>query len=121
MNELTDIYYENIHIIMNYIFKKKMDKLYTKDEYFYGNIYNINAFYETTNNTITFPYGILKPPYYYNTDINNINNLKKIAYNFGAIGSVIGHEIIHGFDDQGRLFDENGHLKNWWQPESEKI
>jgi hypothetical protein len=120
MNELTNIYYENIHIINEYLFKKKIDELYMKGRYFYGNIYNINAFYETTNNEIIFPYGILKAPYYYNTDINNIQNLEIIAYNFGAIGSVIGHEIIHGFDDQGRLFDENGYLKNWWQPESEK-
>ena len=120
MNELTNIYYENIFIINEYLFKKKIEELYMKGRYFYGNIYNINAFYETTNNQIIFPYGILKAPYYYNTDINNIKNLENIAYNFGAIGSVIGHEIIHGFDDQGRLFDENGYLRNWWQPESEK-
>ena len=120
MAELTNLYYKNVHIINEYLLKKKIDELYMTDRYFYGNTYNINAFYETTTNEIIFPYGILKPPYYYNTDINNINNLENIAYNFGAIGSVIGHEIIHGFDDQGRLFDENGYLKNWWQPESEK-
>jgi len=117
---LTNIYSENVNIINEYIFRKKIDELYMIDRYFYGNTYNINAFYETTTNQIIFPHGILKPPYYYNTDINNINNLDNIAYNFGAIGSVIGHEIIHGFDDQGRLFDEKGYLKNWWQPESEK-
>jgi predicted metalloendopeptidase len=120
MDKLTNIYSENFHIINEYIFKKKIDELYMNDRYFYGNTYNINAFYETTTNQIIFPHGILKPPYYYNTDINNIKNLDNIAYNFGAIGSVIGHEIIHGFDDQGRLFDEKGYLKNWWQPESEK-
>lgn len=120
MAELTNLYYENVHIINEYLFKKKIEELYMVDRYFYGNTYNINAFYETTTNEIIFPHGILKPPYYYNTDINNINNLDVIAYNFGAIGSVIGHEIIHGFDDQGRLFDENGYLNNWWQPESEK-
>jgi predicted metalloendopeptidase len=120
ISELSNIYYENIHILNDFLFKKKLDELYMNHRYFYGNIYNINAFYETTRNEIIFPYGILQPPYYYNTDINNINNLENIAYNFGAIGSVIGHEIIHGFDDQGRLFDENGYLKNWWQPESEK-
>ena len=120
IDELTNIYYKNVHIINNFIFNKKIEELYMKDRYFYGNIYNINAFYETTENGIIFPYGILRPPYYYNTDIDNIKNLKNIAYNFGAIGSVIGHEIIHGFDDQGRLFDAQGHLNNWWTPESDK-
>jgi len=120
MDKLTNLYYENVHIINEYLFKRKMDELNMTDRYFYGNTYNINAFYETTTNEIIFPHGILKAPYYYNSDIDNLNNLEIIAYNFGAIGSVIGHEIIHGFDDQGRLFDENGYLKNWWQPESEK-
>ena len=122
IKELTNIYFKNIHIINEYSFKKKINELYSNDKYFIGNVYNINAYYETTTNQITFPHGILKPPYYYNTDINNLdaNNLKNIAYNFGAIGSVIGHEIIHGFDDQGRLFDENGNLKNWWDKQSEE-
>jgi putative endopeptidase len=60
---------------------------------------------------------MLRPPFFYNTDNTNI---KKIAYNFGAIGGVIGHEIIHGFDDQGRLFDKIGNLNNWWDAVSEK-
>jgi putative endopeptidase len=116
MSELTNIYYENIKIINEFNFKINMQKLTDNKKLFYGNIYNINAFYDPTLNQIMFPYGILKEPYYY----NNMTDLNIIAYNFGAIGGVIGHEIIHGFDDQGRLFDKDGNLKNWWQPESEK-
>ena len=116
MSELTNIYYENTKIINEFNFKINMQKLTNNQKIFYGNIYNINAFYDPTMNQIIFPYGILKEPYYY----NNMTDLNIIAYNFGAIGGVIGHEIIHGFDDQGRLFDKDGNLKNWWQPESEK-
>jgi hypothetical protein len=116
MSNLTNIYYENIRIINEFNFKINMLKLTNNTKIFYGNIYNINAFYDPTMNQIIFPYGILKEPYYY----NNMTDLNIVAYNFGAIGCVIGHEIIHGFDDQGRLFDKDGNLKNWWQPESEK-
>jgi putative endopeptidase len=116
MNKLTDIYYENISIINNYYFNKKMMSIKTKEKLFHGNTYNINAFYDASLNEIIFPYGILNPPYYY----NNITDYRIIAYNFGAIGSVIGHEIIHGFDDQGRLFDKNGNLSDWWHPDSSK-
>ena len=66
----------------------------------------INAQYDPTNNDITFPAAILLPPYYDAGDDE--------AMNYGAIGAVIGHEITHGFDDQGHLFDLNGNLKNWW-------
>jgi predicted metalloendopeptidase len=119
IRELSNIYYENILIINDYVFKIKMQKLKINEKIFHGNIYNINAFYDSTINYIIFPYGILREPYYYNTDLNNTNNLNIIAYNYGAIGSVIGHEIIHGFDDQGRLFDKDGNLNNWWNKISE--
>jgi putative endopeptidase len=119
IRELSNIYYENLLIINDYVFKIKMQKLKINEKIFHGNIYNINAFYDSTINYIIFPYGILREPYYYNTDLNNINNLNIIAYNYGAIGSVIGHEIIHGFDDQGRLFDKDGNLNNWWNKISE--
>uniref|UniRef100_A0A6C0GZX9 Peptidase M13 C-terminal domain-containing protein n=1 Tax=viral metagenome TaxID=1070528 RepID=A0A6C0GZX9_9ZZZZ len=119
IRELSNIYYDNILMINDYVFKIKMQKLKINEKIFHGNIYNINAFYDSTINYIIFPYGILKEPYYYNTDLNNTNNLNIIAYNYGAIGSVIGHEIIHGFDDQGRLFDKDGNLNNWWNKISE--
>jgi len=120
IDDLTNIYYENIKILNEYVFNRKLQQLIKYEKIFYGNIYTINAYYESTSNEIMFPYGILQAPYFYNCSLSDLNNLKKIAYNFGAIGSVIGHEIIHGFDDQGRLFDKDGDLNNWWQPESEK-
>ena len=61
-------------------------------------------------NQITFPAGILQPPFF---DPN-----ADPAVNYGAIGAVIGHEIGHGFDDQGREFDGSGKVRNWWTPET---
>ncbi len=68
----------------------------------------VNAYYNPTTNEICFPAGILQPPFYY-ADADN-------AVNYGAIGVVIGHEMTHGFDDQGRQYDQDGNLKDWWQP-----
>ncbi|MCK5145733.1 M13 family metallopeptidase [bacterium] len=66
----------------------------------------VNAGYNPVLNDITFPAGILQPPYF-NPDADD-------AVNYGAIGVVIGHEMTHGFDDQGRNFDLNGNMRNWW-------
>jgi putative endopeptidase len=68
----------------------------------------VNAYEDSQTNTINFPAGILQPPFF---DASRID-----AVNFGAIGVVIGHEIIHGYDDQGRKFDADGNLKDWWTP-----
>ena len=72
----------------------------------------VNAYYDPTENDINFPAGILQPPFY---DFKADDVL-----NFGGMGAVIGHELTHGFDDQGALFDPEGNLKNWWTPEDEK-
>jgi putative endopeptidase len=72
----------------------------------------INAYYDPQLNTINFPAGILQPPFFDPT--------KDDAVNLGAIGMVIGHEIIHGFDDQGRKFDAHGNLRDWWTAEDGK-
>lgn len=69
----------------------------------------INAQYSPTNNDITFPAGILQSPFF---DFGADD-----AVNYGGIAAVIGHEMTHGFDDQGRQFDANGNLKDWWQKE----
>lgn len=69
----------------------------------------VNAYYNPTYNEIVFPAGILQFPFF-NADADD-------AMNYGAIGAVIGHEITHGFDDQGRLYDAQGNMKNWWQKE----
>jgi putative endopeptidase len=68
----------------------------------------VNAYEDTQTNTINFPAGILQPPFFDGKAID--------AVNYGAIGMVIGHEITHGFDDQGRKFDDNGNLSDWWTP-----
>jgi endothelin-converting enzyme/putative endopeptidase len=70
----------------------------------------INAYYSPLSNQITFPAAILQPPYF--------NPTADPAVNYGAIGAVIGHEIGHGFDDQGRQFDATGRFRNWWSEES---
>ena len=69
----------------------------------------VNAFYNPVVNDITFPAAILRPPFY--------NPEADAAENFGAIGSVIGHEIGHGFDDQGSQYDGHGNLQSWWTDE----
>ncbi|MGB8128353.1 MAG: M13 family metallopeptidase [Candidatus Angelobacter sp.] len=66
----------------------------------------VNAYYSPSNNDINFPAGILQPPFF-DKDADD-------AVNFGGIGVVIGHELTHGFDDQGSKFDAEGNLKNWW-------
>jgi putative endopeptidase len=68
----------------------------------------VNAYEDAQTNTINFPAGILQPPFF----DGNLGD----AVNYGAIGAVIGHEIIHGYDDQGRKFDADGNLKDWWTP-----
>lgn len=69
----------------------------------------VNAYYNPTTNEICFPAGILQPPFF-NPDADD-------AVNYGAIGVVISHEMTHGFDDQGRLFDKDGNMNNWWTEE----
>lgn len=72
----------------------------------------VNASYSSVNNDITFPAGILQPPFF-NFEADD-------AINYGAIGGVIGHEITHGFDDSGSRFDAEGNLKMWWTPDDRK-
>lgn len=74
----------------------------------------VNAYYSATRNEIVFPAGILQPPFF--------NQNAEDAINYGAMGAVIGHEISHGFDDQGRKFDENGNIRDWWtQDDNDKF
>jgi putative endopeptidase len=72
----------------------------------------VNAYYNSERNEIVFPAGILQPPFF---DPNADD-----ASNYGAMGAVIGHEMTHGFDDEGRKFDAQGNLRDWWTPEDEK-
>jgi endothelin-converting enzyme/putative endopeptidase len=72
----------------------------------------VNAYYDPSMNDINFPAGILQAPFFdpYATD----------AENYGHIGAIVGHELTHGFDDQGSQFDGNGNLANWWTPDDKK-
>jgi putative endopeptidase len=72
----------------------------------------INAYYDPQLNTINFPAGILQPPFFEKNMDDSVN--------YGAIGMVIGHELTHGFDDQGRKFDAHGNLRDWWTAEDAK-
>ena len=72
----------------------------------------VNAYYNPLQNEIVFPAGILQPPFF--------DAKADDAVNYGGIGAVIGHEMTHGFDDQGRQFDSHGNLTNWWSKESEQ-
>ncbi|MGH9872983.1 MAG: M13 family metallopeptidase [Pyrinomonadaceae bacterium] len=89
---------------------KKIGKPLDRDEW-NNTPMTVDASYNANLNEIVFPAGILQPPYF---DPNADD-----ASNFGAIGVVIGHELTHGFDDQGRQFDARGNLKNWWSREDE--
>jgi putative endopeptidase len=111
---LNDSYFADImrsrQFEMNYIINK-IDKPTDVNEW-QMTPQTVNAYYNPTTNEICFPAAILQPPFF-QQDADN-------AANYGAIGVVIGHEMTHGFDDQGRQFDKNGNLKDWWTPQDAK-
>ncbi|MFQ5878001.1 MAG: M13 family metallopeptidase [Acidobacteriota bacterium] len=88
----------------------KIGKPVDPDEWFMSPP-TVNAYYDPQMNNINFPAGILQPPFY--------DNAMDDAVNFGGIGMVIGHELTHGFDDQGRQFDAAGNLHDWWTEEDD--
>ncbi len=109
-----DSYYANVvrsnEFDMAYMFSK-INKPVDKDEWLMTP-QTVNAYYNPTTNEICFPAAILQPPFF-QFDADD-------AANYGAIGVVIGHELTHGFDDQGRQYDENGNLNDWWSEEDAK-
>ncbi len=101
----------NIKSAAEFEYKRNVDKLdqaVDKSEWFM-NPQTVNAYYNPVWNEIVFPASILQPPFF------NVNS--DDAVNYGGIGAVIGHEIGHGFDDQGRKFDGDGSLRDWWTEE----
>ncbi|MCR4920952.1 MAG: M13 family metallopeptidase [Bacteroidaceae bacterium] len=88
--------------------RTKLNKPVDKDEW-YMTPQTVNAYYNPTTNEICFPAGILQPPFF---DMQADD-----AFNYGAIGVVIGHEMTHGFDDQGSQYDKEGNLRRWWSDE----
>ncbi|MBR1800510.1 MAG: M13 family metallopeptidase [Bacteroidaceae bacterium] len=85
--------------------ERKLNKPVDNTEW-YMTPQTVNAYYNPTTNEICFPAGILQPPFF---DMNADD-----AFNYGAIGVVIGHEMTHGFDDQGAKYDKDGNLRQWW-------
>ena len=110
-----DSYYANIQRANRfesaYMFAKAARKQVDKDEWLMTP-QTVNAYYNPSTNEICFPAGILQYPFF---DMNADD-----AFNYGAIGVVIGHEMTHGFDDQGCQFDKDGNLKNWWTEDDKK-
>ncbi|KAH0949954.1 hypothetical protein HN011_007844 [Eciton burchellii] len=108
----SDRYFENTLNILLHLTRVEQDRL--------GSIVNktlwntapavVNAYYSRNKNQIMFPAGILQPPFYHRFFPRSLN--------YGGIGVVIGHEITHGFDDKGRLFDKDGNLHRWWKDEA---
>ena len=104
----NDSYYANVirsnEFDMDYMLDK-INKPVDKDEWLMTP-QTVNAYYNPTTNEICFPAAILQPPFF--------NMYADEAANYGAIGVVIGHELTHGFDDQGRQYDKDGNLNDWW-------
>ena len=102
-------YYENMMAVRMWRHQKHIDekagKPVDKDEW-YMTPQTVNAYYNPTTNEICFPAGILQYPFF--------DPKADEAFNYGAIGVVIGHEMTHGFDDQGRQFDSTGNMHDWW-------
>jgi putative endopeptidase len=107
-------YVGNLFRSHEYEFDRMMKKLKKKPDptEWYMTPPTVNAYFDPNANEIAFPAGIMQPPFF---DENADD-----AINYGGIGSVIGHEITHGFDDEGRKFDHKGNLKEWWTAEDKK-
>jgi len=108
-------YWENVVASNNFDYDYMIGKFnqpVDKDEW-YMTPQTVNAYYNPSSNDINFPAAILQPPFF--------NPSADDAVNYGAIGVVIGHEMTHGFDDQGRQFDKEGNLSDWWTAEDAKL
>ena len=111
LNIEKDSYYANIKRAEKFVLDEMLGKAGkpVDIEEWHMTPQTVNAYYNPTTNEICFPAGILQYPFF---DMNADD-----AFNYGAIGVVIGHEMTHGFDDQGRQFDKDGNLKDWWTAE----
>ncbi len=110
----NDSYWDNIKRANQWAYNEMIQKAgqpVDKDEWFMTP-QTVNAYYNPTTNEICFPAGILQYPFF---DMNADD-----AFNYGAIGVVIGHEMTHGFDDMGRQYDKDGNLKDWWTEQDAK-
>ncbi len=107
-------YWSNVCAASLYNHKKAMGKLYkpTNRNDWQITPATVNAYYDPTTDEITFPAAILQPPFF--------DGMADDAFNYGIMGSIIGHELTHGFDDGGAQFDADGNLKMWWTEEDYK-
>lgn len=111
----SENFFKNMMSIQKFNFKydiSKIGKPYNKYEWLLPPQV-VNAYYNPNGNEMVFPAAILQPPFF---DMNANND----AVNYGAIGFIISHEMTHGFDNNGRKFDKNGNMNNWWTEEDEK-
>nr|XP_033777399.1 endothelin-converting enzyme 1 isoform X2 [Geotrypetes seraphini] len=109
---IPDLYFENVIQFYNFsskVMAEQLRKAPNRDQWSMTPP-TINAYYSPTKNEIVFPAGILQAPFYTSTSPK--------ALNFGGIGVVMGHELTHAFDDQGREYDKNGNLRSWWKNSS---
>lgn len=106
---LNNNYFNNIIYCIQFNKKLEYEELYKNKNIYRWHMHpqTVNAYYSQSDNEFVIPAGILDEPFYFKNDI---------IKSFSGIGFIIGHEIIHAFDNKGRLFDENGNLKNWWTP-----
>ena len=108
-------YAENCRNIARFVWDDHIERNHNKPvdkEEWHMTPQTVNAYYNPTTNEICFPAGILQYPFF--------DMAADDAFNYGAIGVVIGHEMTHGFDDKGRLFDKDGNFKEWWTAEDAK-
>ena len=110
LNLVKDCFLTNVIKCNIFSYQEWKNKLYRFDNNEWSILPQVvNARYDETRNEIIFPAAILQPPFY--------SSEADLAENYGAIGAIIGHEITHGFDDQGRKYDCQGNLNNWWTEE----
>lgn len=107
-----DLYFENTLSILQHLARAEQNRIFTAVNKTLWNTAPavVNAYYSRNRNQIMFPAGILQPPFYQRHFPRSLN--------YGGIGVVIGHEITHGFDDKGRLFDKEGNLQRWWRQQA---
>ena len=112
----SDNIFENVEKYFSWKNKYFIQNFYNKtpntnvwDRWLNIDTFTVNAFYNSNRNEIVIPNGILQPPF--------VNIHKSIYYNISSIGTIIGHELSHGFDNHGSLYDKNGNYNKWWKPE----
>ncbi|XP_067624877.1 endothelin-converting enzyme homolog [Eurosta solidaginis] len=110
VNESTHL--ENMIDVLRWELQEKLDNFYETEPFGWATSpSHVNAFHTFQSNTITIPIAILQYPFY---------DLGMEALNYGSVGTILGHELTHGFDDSGRMFDKNGNMLQWWSNETIK-